>query len=468
MKNHEYVPVELCLGIADLKKGGGDKILKELTQHRLIAYEPQGKYGVSYRLTTLGYDYLALRVLIQREIIKYFGNQIGVGKESDIYVVEDSEGNPMCLKLHRLGRTSFRQVKNKRDYHKNRSFISWLYLSRLSATKEYSYLQALYDRGFPVPKPIDCNRHAVLMELIKGTLLSKIKSLRNPAKLYHECMDVIIRLAECGLIHGDFNEFNLLIGDDDCDYDDDEEEEAEEDGTPGDDDGNDNDASDDGEEEEEEDGKLWVIDLPQMVSTSHINAKWYFERDVECIVSFFKKRFNYECDYRPNFEDIAKKENLDVEIAASGCIKKKKNEQKSFDDGDADEEVLSDMMASASLLEPQSIEATKEELEGQKNNVSDDDMSSDADVDLSSDDENSGEEKESADDERRNRKHKEKEEMGAAGQWRKAIKSELQREQLRTLRRRCRKREENKVRSKKEGRKENFNVGLNKMVNDFF
>lgn len=47
MKNHEYVPVELCLGIADLKKGGGDKILKELTQHRLIAYEPQGKYGKS-------------------------------------------------------------------------------------------------------------------------------------------------------------------------------------------------------------------------------------------------------------------------------------------------------------------------------------------------------------------------------------------------------------------------------------
>lgn len=86
-------------------------------------------------------------------------------------------------------------------------------------------------------------------------------------------MDVIIRLAECGLIHGDFNEFNLLIGDDDCDYDDDEEEEAEQDGTPRDDNGNDNDAADDGEEEEE-DGKLWVIDLPQMVSTSHVNAKW--------------------------------------------------------------------------------------------------------------------------------------------------------------------------------------------------
>lgn len=28
--------------------------------------------------------------------------------------------------------------------------------------------QALYDRGFPVPKPVDYNRHAVVMEFING------------------------------------------------------------------------------------------------------------------------------------------------------------------------------------------------------------------------------------------------------------------------------------------------------------
>lgn len=43
----------------------------------------------------------------------------------------------MALKLHRLGRTSFRAVKNKRDYLKDRSSasFSWLYLSRLAALK---------------------------------------------------------------------------------------------------------------------------------------------------------------------------------------------------------------------------------------------------------------------------------------------------------------------------------------------
>lgn len=28
--------------------------------------------------------------------------------------------------------------------------------------------QALHEHGFPVPKPVDANRHAVVMELIDG------------------------------------------------------------------------------------------------------------------------------------------------------------------------------------------------------------------------------------------------------------------------------------------------------------
>ena len=64
----------------------------------------------------------------------------------------------MCLKLHRLGRTCFRKVREKRDYHKNRKNMNWLYLSRISATKEFAYMKALKDRGFPIPTPIDFNR----------------------------------------------------------------------------------------------------------------------------------------------------------------------------------------------------------------------------------------------------------------------------------------------------------------------
>lgn len=54
-----------------------------------------------YRLTNTGYDYLALKTLTSRQLISSFGNQIGVGKESNIYVVADPEEKPICLKLHR-------------------------------------------------------------------------------------------------------------------------------------------------------------------------------------------------------------------------------------------------------------------------------------------------------------------------------------------------------------------------------
>lgn len=121
-----------------------------------------------YRLTTLGYDYLALHTLRARGIVGSVGNQIGVGKESDVYVGGDAELNDLVLKFSRLGRTSFRKLKEKRDYHGRRQHCSWLYLSRISALKEFSFLKALYVHDFPVPKPIDVCRHTVVMSLIDG------------------------------------------------------------------------------------------------------------------------------------------------------------------------------------------------------------------------------------------------------------------------------------------------------------
>lgn len=89
----------------------------------------------------LGYDFLALKALTLREVVKSVGNQIGVGKESDIFIAASEQEEQIVLKFHRLGRTSFRQVKNKRDYLKHRKSASWIYLSRLSAMKEYAYMK---------------------------------------------------------------------------------------------------------------------------------------------------------------------------------------------------------------------------------------------------------------------------------------------------------------------------------------
>lgn len=98
----------------------------------------------------------------------------------------NDEGEVFALKLHRLGRTSFRAVKSKRDYLGRRSSFSWLYLSRLAALKEFAFMKALADHGFPVPRAIDNNRHAVLMSLVDGAPLVQVRKLAHPAHVYKQ------------------------------------------------------------------------------------------------------------------------------------------------------------------------------------------------------------------------------------------------------------------------------------------
>ncbi|XP_020776600.1 serine/threonine-protein kinase RIO2 [Boleophthalmus pectinirostris] len=345
MKNHEIVPVSLLSSIASLKHGGCNKILRELVKHKLVVYE-RTKTVQGYRLNYGGYDYLALKTLCARDVIVSVGNQMGVGKESDIFIVASPNGEQYALKLHRLGRTSFRNLKNKRDYHKHRRNMSWLYLSRLSAMKEFAYMKALYDRGFPVPKPIDYNRHAVVMELINGYPLCQVHELQDPPALYNEFMELIVKLANHGLIHGDFNEFNLMLDDQD---------------------------------------HITMIDFPQMVSTSHANAEWYFDRDVKCIRDFFAKRFNYESELFPTFKNIRRSHSLDVEVSASGFTKEMEKDSDLLhptgpesEDDDEEEEIEEEEICEKEPNDTIDLEEFKHamlELEGLKVEASNDESS---------------------------------------------------------------------------------------------
>ncbi|CEG77344.1 Putative Atypical/RIO/RIO2 protein kinase [Rhizopus microsporus] len=290
-KNHEVVPTSLIAQIAQLRHGGAHKIVGELAKRKLIARVQNMSYD-GYRLTYGGYDYLALKTFAKRGTVYSVGNQIGVGKESDIYIVADEEENQHVLKLQRLGRMSFRTIKSKRDYLQKRKSASWMYMSRLAAMKEYAFMKVLYEHGFPVPEPIDANRHCVVMGLIDAFPLRQIEQVADPGKLYSELMDLIVKLAQYGLIHGDFNEFNILI---------------------------------------KSDGSPVLIDFPQMVSTSHANAEYYFNRDVDCIRTFFRRRFGYESALYPKFtRDVNREFSLDVQVAASGFSKKMQKELEDY------------------------------------------------------------------------------------------------------------------------------------------
>jgi len=278
IRNHELAPLPLIERIANLPRGGAGNRLREMLRYKLIHHDRQLYDG--YAMKYAAYDYLALHVFTKRGVLTGVGAMVGMGKESDVYAGCDADHNDLIVKFERLGRCSFRSVARNRAYTKSgqRGGASWFYLSRLAATKEFAYMQALYEEGFPVPKPIDHNRHVIVMERIKGRLLAHIDELKNPSKTFHQCMDVLVRLAQNGLIHGDFNEFNLMI-------------------------------TDAGED-------LVMIDFPQMVSTSHPNGADLFERDVKCVHTFFQRKFKLSFEYWPTLSaDAHRTGYLDARIA---------------------------------------------------------------------------------------------------------------------------------------------------------
>jgi len=353
MKSHSLVPVALINSLSNLRHGGTTKILSSLLRDKLLSHDQSCGYD-GYRLTNCGYDILALHDLKRRGFVAGLGDRIGTGKESDVYLAVTPQNGQIVLKFHRLGRTSFRDVKKKRDYFMVNALVknkkhgtqyrslpnSWLFLSRTSALKEYAFMKALFDVGYPTPRPIAQNRHVVAMGLVRGVPLYQLHSNRVSAaqaeEIFRQSGELAGRLAKHGLVHCDLNEFNLMVdlsgvqskiasrscGDREDDDGDarskmrDWEDDATEhyvrhsgmpvqikgalsahgplqkhvvDGT--------------GEAVTEappeplerlDNGEpkpiVTLIDFPQMVSTRHPNARELYERDVVCLKRFFTKK----------------------------------------------------------------------------------------------------------------------------------------------------------------------------------
>ena len=231
-----------------------------------------------------------------------------------------------CIKFARLGRTSFRAVKSKRDYVKSQTHYNWLYLSRLSSQNEYKNMKGLYSHGFSVPRPYGYNRHAIIMEYVPSYPLNKVEEIKDKNTVYHKMMDFIYKLGTNGLIHGDFNEFNILLNINKPD-------------------------------------EIVVIDFPQMISIHHPEAENYFKRDVQCVKNYFLKKFNLTFDEDLKFSDIKQIGFLDQELKAYGYKKeeKKKSEIKNEElneEGNEENEELD--------LEQQ-LDYEKEMIENMKN-----------------------------------------------------------------------------------------------------
>ncbi len=257
MRRFEFVPVEQISFYSRINKSEAQYRLDKLHKTGILQRNSQLGY-VGYQLITESYDVLALHALVEKDVIISVGSPIGRGKESDVFYAQLPDKTEVAVKIHRIGQTSFRQVRKLRNYIKNRKHISWLYVSRLSAEREYAALQKLEQFNIDTPKVYGQNRHMVIMEFILGMELSRAPQLQHPLDVLNEILNkVAIMFQDAKIIHGDLCEFNILI---------DEEE------------------------------RVRIIDFPQWEPADHPNAVSYLTRDVENIAIFFEKHYQVTFD----------------------------------------------------------------------------------------------------------------------------------------------------------------------------
>lgn len=289
MRNHELVAGELVASIAGLR-GTIHHDLDYLLRHKLISH--QGKPYDGYQLTKQGYDFLALHALVKRNTITDIGPLIGQGKEADVYVAYDADKKPVIVKFHRIGRVSFRKAKDTREYLAGKHTSSWLYLSRLSAQREFLNMQGLAHLKFPVPDAIDHNRHCVVMSHVDGVLLNNVQTLSDPEKVFNEIIDVTVNLLKIGVVHADLTQFNIIVKDD---------------------------------------LSITIIDFPQCLRYTDPEAEEKFNHDLNELREFFSNRMELRVETLPQFSDF-KDEIIPVDLIGKG----KPTEEE--EDGDVDED----------------------------------------------------------------------------------------------------------------------------------
>jgi RIO kinase 2 len=251
MKSYEHTPAEAIHRQTELPPKEIQYRLPTLIKMALVKGW-QGPY-VGYSLTTAGYDTLAINALVESDIIEAFGKPLGVGKESDVYDALTPSKQRVAIKFHRLGRTSFKQTKRKRDYTIKYSYTpDWHHQSRIAAKKEYKALKLLHPKGVAVPEPIKHNRHVLVMSMIEGAELYHYPKLQNPQIILQEILLNVKRAyQDAHIIHGDLSPYNIIL---------------------------------------QPNQHILIIDWPQSVSSKHQTSEKLLKRDLKNVLTYFQRK----------------------------------------------------------------------------------------------------------------------------------------------------------------------------------
>lgn len=256
LPQYEYVPVETIERRTKIAPKVLARRLDNMHRLKVIARNPAPRPG--YRLTYLGLDCLAIRTLVDRNVITHLGPRIGMGKESEIYLAKNADGMVVALKLYKIGRISFQKVVRVRDYLTDE--VNWLIRSKVAAEREYKALLDLRRHTAYVPKAFGWNRHAVVTEFINGVELYRYREAVDPLSMLRKILEVIRAAYNAvGIVHGDLSEYNVIV-------------DVEADETP------------------------YVIDWPQYVYRDDPRAMELLRRDTRYVIKFFKRRYGVDLD----------------------------------------------------------------------------------------------------------------------------------------------------------------------------
>lgn len=225
-----------------------DKILKKLHEYKLI-WAPLG-LDRGFCLNYNGLDLLALKTLVDGNVLESLGKPLGVGKEADVYDAISPTGERLAVKFFRIGRTSFRR------YERHRTALlsahNYMSASMKSAAREYQALRILSPRGVRVPRPRARNRHVVVTDFFQGIELASAHYLTSPMKILGEVLEDVKKARDAGVVHSDLSAYNVLV-------------------TP--------------------DEEILIIDWPQWVTPSHPMAMSFLRRDLAGLLKFFRRRW---------------------------------------------------------------------------------------------------------------------------------------------------------------------------------
>lgn len=333
MKHFEWVPLEELNKYTKLPFDKLEYRLKKLVRDKLVVRTTQPYEG--FQIYFEGYDVLAMNAFVKRKTISAIGDEIGVGKESVIFEAirqpELAIGGPIpvIIKFHREGRTSFKQIKRVREHIGEREHFSWIYAARLAAHREYEIMTTLYPK-VSIPKPFDQNRNAIVMELAKGSLLSKTRLLDPEWYL-----DEILRQAKItysmGIIHADLSEYNVFVS---------------------------------------EDG-VQLIDWPQYITPEHPQADEILERDISNILTHFYRKYGIKRELNETVSEIKSGAEKSAEDkigdadnrSEGGTVEKGAFKEEGLEEYSSEDEGFEAKYSEAENLEAEDFEAEEFEAE---------------------------------------------------------------------------------------------------------